>query len=217
MPSQIKTTPTPKYIAIDGPIGVGKTTLVKRLAEELKGTTILEPVEENPFLTGFYQDRKRNAFKTQLFFLLSRYQQQRELKKQEQVHFPLICDYTFAKDRIFAKINLNEAEQELYHKVHSMLHEELPKPDIVVYLRAQADVLLARIKQRGHSYEKSITADYLEMVMNAYNECFLSYNETPLLTVDTTHTDFLKHHDQYERVKNDILSHRQGNKQLILR
>lgn len=212
-----KSSPPPKYISIDGPIGVGKTTLVKCLAEELKGTTILEPVEENPFLEEFYKDRKQNAFKTQLFFLLSRYQQQRQLKREEEVHLPLVCDYTFAKDRIFAKINLNEAEQELYQKVHALLHEELPKPDIVVYLRAKPEVLLGRIKQRGTSYEKAITENYLEALTEAYNECFLNYNETPLLVVDTTHTDFLKHHGEYERVKHEILNHRQGSKQLILR
>ena len=207
----------PKYIAIDGPIGVGKTTLVKRLAEELKGTTILEPVEQNPFLTEFYKDRKRNALKTQLFFLLSRYQQQLELGKQEEVHFPFVCDYTFGKDQTFAKINLSEAEQELYQKVYNLLDKQLPKPDIVVYLRAKSDVLLKRIKSRGFEYEKTITLHYLETLLDAYNGYFLNYNETPLLIVDTTHTDFLQHHDQYERVKNDILTHRQGSKQLILR
>lgn len=207
----------PKYIAIDGPIGVGATTLVKRLAEELKGTAILEAVEENPFLEEFYKDRKRNAFKTQLFFLLSRYQQQRELKKQEEVRLPLVCDYIFAKNQIFAKVNLSAAEQELYQKVHGLLNEQIPKPDIVVYLRAQSEVLMSRIKQRGFTYEKPITTQYLEEVMETYNACFLNYNETPLLIVDTTHADFLKHHDQYERIKNDILNHRQGSKQLILR
>ncbi|MBI4223359.1 MAG: deoxynucleoside kinase, partial [Deltaproteobacteria bacterium] len=126
-------------------------------------------------------------------------------------------DYTFAKDQIFAKVNLSAAERELYAKVHTLLNEQLPKPDIVVYLRAQSDVLMGRIKQRGFGYEKPITVPYLEEVMEAYNTCFLNYNETPLLIVDTTHTDFLKHHDQYERVKNDILNHRQGSKQLILR
>ena len=144
-----KQAPAPKYIAIDGPIGVGKTTLVKRLAEELKGTTMLEPEDNNPFLEEFYQDRKRNAFKTQLFFLLSRYQQQIEFKNMERVHFPLVCDYTFAKDQIFAKINLNPAEAALYQKVHALLDDQLPKPDIVVYLRAKPDVLLKRIKTRG--------------------------------------------------------------------
>ena len=212
-----KQAPAPKYIAIDGPIGVGKTTLVKRLAEELKGTTMLEPEDNNPFLEEFYQDRKRNAFKTQLFFLLSRYQQQIEFKNMERVHFPLVCDYTFAKDHIVARINLNTAEETLYQKVYELLDDQLPKPDIVVYLRAKPDVLLKRIKTRGHEFEKPITEQYLADLMNAYNECFLNYNETPLLVVDTTHTDFLLHNDQYEILKKDILSHRQGAKQLILR
>lgn len=212
-----KPPPLPKYIAIDGPIGVGKTTLVKRLAEELKGTAVLEPVEGNPFLDEFYKDRKKNAFKTQLFFLLSRYQQQLEFRKLEEVRFPLVCDYTFGKDKIFAKINLSDAEQELYQKVHGFLNEGLPKPDIVVYLRAKNDVLLKRIKSRGFNFEKPITADYIDTLLEAYNEYFLNYNETPLLVVDTTHTDFLLHNDQYERVKNELLTHRQGSKQLILR
>lgn len=212
-----KEVPPPKYISIEGPIGVGKTTLVKRLAEELKGTPILERVDENPFLTEFYKERQRNAFKTQLFFLLSRYQQQIELRTRENVHFPLVCDYTFGKDQIFAKINLSKAEKELYEKVHGLLDKQLPKPDIVVYLRAQADLLVKRIRQRGFDYEKPIAEKYLADLLEAYNEYFLNYNETPLLIVDTTHTDFLRHHDQYERVKNDILTHRQGSKQLILR
>lgn len=207
----------PKYITIDGPIGVGKTTLVKRLAEELQGTTLLEPEEQNPFLAEFYKDRKRFAFKTQLFFLLSRYQQQREFRNQETVRWPIVCDYTFAKDQIFAKINLNEAEQELYNKVYNLLDTQLPKPDIVVYLRAKPDVLLKRIHLRAVEYEKAVNTDYLENLMEAYNACFLNYSETPLLIVDTTHTDFLTHNDQYELLKKEILNHRQGAKNLVLR
>ncbi|OGQ04536.1 MAG: hypothetical protein A3F82_10810 [Deltaproteobacteria bacterium RIFCSPLOWO2_12_FULL_44_12] len=212
-----KQVPPPKYIAIEGPIGVGKTTLVKRLTEELRGTPILEPEENNPFLEEFYKDRKKNAFKTQLYFLLSRYQQQLELKNQEIVHFPIVCDYTSAKDQIFAKINLSNAEQDLYQKVYGLLDRELPKPDVVIYLRAKTDVLAKRIKNRGFTYEKPITDDYLETLAEAYNECFLNYNETPLLVVDTTHTDFLLHHDQYEILKKDILNHRHGTKNLVLR
>lgn len=207
----------PKYIAIDGPIGVGKTTLVKRLAEELHGTVLLEPEEQNPFLPEFYKDRKRFAFKTQLFFLLSRYQQQREFRNQETVHWPIVCDYTFAKDQIFAKTNLNEAEQELYNNVYNLLDTQLPKPDIVVYLRAKPDVLLKRIHLRAVEYEKAINTGYLENLMEAYNACFLNYSETPLLIVDTTHTDFLTHNDQYELLKKEILNHRQGTKNLVLR
>lgn len=212
-----KQSPLPKYIAIDGPIGVGKTTLVKRLVEELHGSPIFEPVDENPFLRDFYKDRKRNAFKTQLFFLLSRYQQQLEFLNLELVRYPIVCDYTFAKDKIFAKINLSDAEQELYHRVHGLLNNQLPKPDIVIYLRAKSDVLVKRIRSRGFEFEKLISAEYLENLMEAYNEFFLNYNDTPLLIVDTTHTDFLFHHDEYEILKKDILSHRQGTKNLVLR
>jgi len=207
----------PKYIAIDGPIGSGKTTLVKRLAEELQGTPILEPVESNPFLNTFYKDRKGVAFKTQLFFLLNRHQQQTELQRSEFVRFPLVCDYTLGKDQVFTKINLDEKEQELYQRVRSLLSDQLPKPDIVVYLRAKADVLLKRIKSRGFEFEKPITEKYVTDLMDAYNDFFLNYNETPLLIVDTTHTDFLLHHDQYEILKKDILNHRQGSKNLVLR
>ncbi|MBI5299704.1 MAG: deoxynucleoside kinase [Deltaproteobacteria bacterium] len=207
----------PKYIAIDGPIGSGKTTLVKRLAEELQGTPVLEPVEDNPFLNTFYKDRKGVAFKTQLFFLLNRHQQQAELQRSEFVRFPLVCDYTLGKDQVFTKINLDEKEQELYQRVRSLLSDQLPKPDIVVYLRAKADVLLKRIKSRGFEFEKPITEKYVADLMDAYNDFFLNYNETPLLIVDTTHTDFLLHHDQYEILKKDILNHRQGSKNLVLR
>ncbi len=177
----------------------------------------MEPSDQNPFLTEFYKNRERHALKTQLFFLLSRYQQQQEISKQEEIHFPLVCDYTFGKDQLFAKINLSRGEKEIYEKVHALLNQQLPKPDVVVYLRAQTDVLMKRIKFRGFEAEKPITQKYLEDLLNAYNEYFINYTETPLLIVDTTHTDFLKHHDQYERVKDDILTHRQGTKQLILR
>lgn len=207
----------PKYIAIDGPIGVGKTTLVKRLAEELKGTPLLEPEAQNPFLPEFYKDRKRLAFKTQLFFLLSRFQQQKDLEGKEKIDCPVVCDYTFAKDQIFAKINLNEDERELYHQIYNLLGKQLPKPDIVVYLRAGPSVLLKRIRSRGFDYEKPITTSYLEDLMEGYNEYFLNYNETPLLVVDTTSTNFLTSNEQYDLLKKEILNHRAGTKNLVLR
>lgn len=212
-----KQPPTPpKYIAVDGPIGVGKTTLVKRLAEELKGTAILEPEAENPFLPDFYKNREKNSFKTQIFFLLSRYQQQQEFKNWD-IRFPLVCDYTFTKDQIFAKVNLQETEQTLYNQVYALLHLKLPKPDIVVYLRAKTEVLLKRIRSRAIEFEKPISEKYLNDLMEAYNTCFLNYQDTPLLVVDTTHTDFLTSNDQYELLKKEILTHRQGTKNLVLR
>lgn len=207
----------PKYIAIDGPIGAGKTTLAKRLAEDLEGRFLQEVYWENPFLADFYKDRKRNAFKTQLFFLLSRYQQQLELKQHDLFEVPVICDYIFGKDRIFAKVNLNLDEQELYEKVFLLLDSRLPKPDIVVYLRADANILLKRVKERGLEYEKTISEEYLRDLSEAYNGFFLGYNECPVLVVDTTHLDFIRHHDEYELLKKDILRHRQGTKHLILR
>lgn len=206
-----------KFIAIDGPIGVGKTTLVKRLAEELRGTTLLEPEEQNPFLPEFYKDRKKNAFKTQIFFLLSRYQQLQEFSKKEGILTPVLADYTFAKDQIFAKINLSPEEQRLYQQVFDLLHPHVPKADIVVYLRAKTEILLERIHLRGFDYEKPINEKYLSHLMDAYNEFFLNYTEAPLLVVDASHTNFLTMNDQYELLKKEILGHRKGAKNLVLR
>lgn len=210
------TAPEIRHIAIDGPIGIGKTTLAKRLSEELKGSLLLETEAANPFLAGFYKDRRKNAFKTQLFFLLSRYQQLKEWNF-DQLPRPLVCDYTFDKDTIFAKVNLNETERELYHQVYNLLDKNLPKPDIVVYLRAGTDVLLERIRTRGVEFEKPITKKYLDELMNAYNDYFLKYQDTPLLVVDATHTNFLTTNDQYNLLKKEILHHRQGTKNLVLR
>ncbi|MBI4126260.1 MAG: deoxynucleoside kinase, partial [Deltaproteobacteria bacterium] len=124
------------YIAVDGPIGSGKTTLTKMLSEDMNGTTLFEPVDANPFLPDFYKDRKRNAFKTQLFFLLNRYQQQLELKQEGRLKAPVICDYTFAKDLIFARLNLSPDELKLYETIYDMLVAQIKKPDLVIYLKA---------------------------------------------------------------------------------
>ena len=206
-----------QYIAVDGPIGSGKTTLVRMLAEDLKGSLILEPVEKNPFLHDFYKDRKRNAFKTQLYFLLQRYQQQAELKQHDLFNPVAICDYTFAKDAIFADINLSDDEKTLYGTIFKLLHARLPKPDLVIYLRADSKVLLQRIKKRGIEYEKPINQDYLDTLTDAYNKYFLNYNETPLLVVDATNTDYLGNPEDYAYLKKQILSHRGGTVHLIAR
>lgn len=206
-----------KYIAVDGPIGSGKTTLVKMLAEDLKGHVILEPVEKNPFLSDFYKDRKRNAFKTQLYFLLQRYQQQVELKQQDMFQPVVICDYTFAKDAIFADINLSDDEKALYSTIFQLLHARLPKPDLVIYLKADSKVLLSRIKKRGFDYERPINQDYLDSITDAYNRFFLNYNDTPLLVVDATNTDYLANPKDYDNLKREILRHRGGTVHLIAR
>lgn len=205
------------YIAVDGPIGAGKTTLAKMLAEEMGAHLCLEPAEKNPFLAEFYKDRKRNAFKTQLFFLLNRYQQQLELKQQDLFRPSVVADYTFAKDLIFAEINLSEDERALYNTVFNLLRGQLPKPDLVIYLRADSKVLVSRIKKRGYDYERPISADYLENLTDSYNRYFLNYSETPLLVVDTSNQNYLENPDDFAVLKRAIASHKGGTVQLIAR
>lgn len=199
-----------RYIAIDGPIGTGKTTLARMLAQDLGGRVVLEPMERNPFLGEFYKDRKKNAFKTQLFFLLNRYQQQLELKQQDLFHTITVCDYTFAKDSIFAEINLGEDELALYNTVFRLLNEQLPKPDLVVYLQASTPVMLQRIKQRKWEAERAISEEYLEHLAEAYNRYFFSYVGTPLLVVNANDLDIVNQPTDWENMRNAILEHRQG-------
>src|SRR5574341_485997 len=149
-----------KYIVVEGPIGVGKTSLAKILAAEFQARTLFESVEDNPFLSKFYQDRETYAFQNQLFFLLSRYQQQRELVQQELFSQATVSDYLFAKDKIFASLTLNADELALYHQIYQLLDIRLPRPDLVVYLQARPEVLYKRIKKRDKSYEKRVTQEY---------------------------------------------------------
>lgn len=180
-----------RYIAIEGPIGVGKSSLAEFLAKELNGRTLIEEVDANPFLPKFYADIKKYAFQTQLFFLLSRYQQQKEMFQQELFNKNVISDYLFAKDRIFAYLNLDENELGLYEQVYRLLDTRIPKPDLVIYLQASTEVLLQRINIRNIDYEKNVKEEYLEKLVDAYNRYFFYYNETPLLVVNTTEIDFV--------------------------
>ena len=204
-----------RYIAVEGPIGVGKTSLARRLAETFNGRLMLEEPADNPMLVDFYKDRVKNAFKTQLFFLLSRYQQQKELIQQDLFKPVVISDYLFAKDRIFASINLAREEQSLYEKVYQLFDVQLPKPDLVLYLHANTDVLVKNIKKRGHDYEKGIDADYIEQVAEEYNQFFFSYTETPLLVVNCSQIDFIKNQNDYENLVREIMNTKKGQHQYV--
>ena len=180
-----------KYIVVEGPIGVGKTSLAKILAAEFQARCVFEKVEDNPFLPKFYEDRETYAFQNQLFFLLSRYQQQRELIQQDLFSQNMVADYLFAKDKIFATLTLNSEELSLYQQIYKLLDTRIPKPDLVVYLQARPEVLYKRIKKRDKKYERGVTLEYLEEVAQAYNRYFFQYDETPLLVVSTSEIDFV--------------------------
>lgn len=206
-----------RYIAVEGPIGAGKTTLARMLAEEMGGHPCLEPAEKNPFLQEFYRDRKRNAFKTQLYFLLSRYQQQLELAQHDLFRPVVVSDYTFAKDMIFAEVNLSDDERSLYSTVFRLLKDQVPRPDLVVYLRAESKVLLQRIRRRGIDYERPISEEYLDRLTDGYNRYFLNYTEAPLLVVDTTNQNYLENPDDFANLKRAIQQHRGGTVHVIAR
>ncbi len=201
---------TKRYIAIEGPIGVGKTTLAELLATELGARTLLEDVDSNPFLPKFYEDPKKYAFQTQVFFLLSRYQQQRELSQYELFNTSVVSDYLFAKDRIFAYLNLDENELALYEQLYRLIDARVPKPDLVVYLQASSEVLIERIKKRGKYYEQKITEEYLKRLVDAYNKYFFYYKETPLLVVNTSSIDFVNNKEDREDLIKEISSVKGG-------
>jgi deoxyguanosine kinase len=200
----------PRYLAVEGPIGVGKTTLTQILAERLGGRLILEPVEENPFLPAFYEDARKNAFQTQLFFLLSRFQQQQQLFQQDLFSQSTVSDYLFAKDRIFAALTLDQNELALYDRLYDALQPRVVKPDMVVYLQARTDVLLRRIARRGRDYERDIAPDYVEALAVAYNDFFFHYEETPLLVVNTSDIDIVANDADVEALCAVIRRHRKG-------
>ncbi len=178
------------YLAIDGVIGVGKTSLARRLQPAFGAGLLLEVFEENPFLSDFYGDRERYAFQTQLFFLLSRYHQQRQVPER-LAQGPLIADYTFAKDALFARINLRGDELDLYQRLHVALADKIPRPELVVYLRAPVDVLLRRIAQRGRPYEAAMDPDYIAALAGAYDAFFAEPGPAPVLTLDCAGLDFV--------------------------
>ena len=192
------------YIAIEGPIGVGKTSLVKLMGEKLSARTILEQFEENPFLADFYDDPERFAFQTQLYFLLQRYQQQQELRQVDIFHNLLVTDYMFVKDRLFASLNLNEKEMALYETVANLLERNVINPDLVIYLQADTDTLMKNIHKRKRSFEKNMSRDYIDALNQVYNEYFFRYQDTPLLIINTNNIDFVNNPKDLEEIINVV-------------
>lgn len=199
-----------RYIVIEGPIGVGKTSLTKLLAKEFNARCILEKPEENPFLAQFYQDRKKYAFQTQIFFLLNRFQQQKEIAQLDLFNQVTLCDYLFAKDRIFACLNLDNHEIALYEQIFHLLTGQVPSPDLVIFLQAKPEVLLHRIKSRNIPYEREIDLEYLKMLTEGYNYYFFHYDHTPLLVVNTSEIDFVNREEDFVQLVREIKQMKKG-------
>ena len=196
-------------MAIDGPIGVGKTSLVELLSRRFHGTQILEDVD-NPFLGEFYKKKKGSAFQTQLFFVLSRYQQQREIAQIDLFTTLVLADYHFPKDKIFACLNLDDSELLIYDRLYSLLSETVPKPDLVIYLQGSLETCMKRIRKRSRSIEKGITPEYLAQLIEAYNYYFYHYEETPLLVVDTNEIDFVNRPADFDDLVAQIQKAKRG-------
>ena len=177
----------PLYIAIEGPIGVGKSTLARLLGERMNARYVMEIVEENPFLADFYTDRERYAFQTQIFFLMSRFKQQQSLLQPDLFKPDIVADYHLLKDRLFAQLTLQGDELSLYETIYKSLENQILQPDVLVYLHASQPVLLERIRKRGRPFEADFDAEYLMGLSETYQDYFATYDRTPLLKVDTTH------------------------------
>ena len=193
------------YIAIEGTIGVGKTSLANLLSEKLKGAKlILEAFEDNPFLSDFYEDPESNAFQTQLWFLLQRYQQQQDLRQVDMFQKLVVTDYMFVKDRLFASLNLNEKEMSLYDSVAKMMEKNIIRPDLVIFLQADTNTLMDNIARRGREFEKNMSEDYIDALNQVYNEYFFRYQDTPLVIINTNNIDFVHNDGDLEEVINYI-------------
>lgn len=187
----------PGFIVIEGPVGVGKTTLAKRLAESFDTDLLLEGADENPFLNGFYENKKNVAFQTQLFFLFQRAQQMQDLRQADMFRPVHVADFIMEKDRLFAELTLDEEEFKLYQQVYQHLTIDAPIPDLVVYLQASVDVLRKRISHRGRDYEHSMSRDYLSRINESYAHFFHNYNQSPLLIVNAEEIDLVHNENDY--------------------
>jgi deoxyguanosine kinase len=199
-----------RYLVVEGPIGVGKSSLTNILAERFHARRVMEVVEENPFLSSFYGDKAKFAFQTQMFFLLSRFKQQQELFQQDLFTAVTVSDYLFAKDRIFAHLTLDPNELALYERVFEALGPRVTKPDLVIYLQARNDVLMSRIRKRGREFERKFDPTYLENLCSRYNDFFFHYVDTPLLVVNTSDIDFVNNAEDLENLINVVRQTKKG-------
>ena len=202
----------PDYLAVEGVIGVGKTSFARMLSEKLDSEMLAEEVFENPFLVDFYKNKKRYALQCQLNFLISRYQQQQQLVIRDLFAQSIVSDYLFAKDAIFASVNLNERELLLYEKIAAILSSEIPRPDLVIYLQATTPTLLKRIRKRNFGFEKPIDFEYLDLLNKAYDYFFFNYSETPLLVVRTDNIDFVNNPEHFTDLVSQIKKPINGKK-----
>ena len=199
-----------KYIAIEGVIGAGKTTLAKKIKDRLNAKLVLEQFDTNPFLEKFYADRKRYAFQTQMFFLINRFKQQQELIQEDLFTEYIVCDYIFEKDRIFAYLNLSSDELNLYENIYPLIARSLRKPDLVVYLQSGTERLMFNIKKRSRKIERALTRSYIEELSEAYNHFFFRYNSTPLLIVNSTDLDFVNKDNDFDELFKQIFREDRG-------
>lgn len=187
-----------RYVVVEGPIGVGKTSLARRLSERFKAGLMLEDADANPFLPRFYQDAERYALQTQLFFLFQRASQVRDLKQMELFGHTTVADFLLDKDTLFARLNLNEEEYSLYQQIYAHLQPQTPTPDLVIYLQAPVESLIERVRRRGVAYESPITEDYLARLAESYSRYFYQYDASPLLIVNSEYLNFADQPQDFE-------------------
>ena len=200
----------PRFIAIEGCIGAGKTSLVDLLGKQLDAQVVREMDDENPFINKFYQDRESFGFQTQVFFLLNRYNQYMSLAQRDLFNSVVLVDYLFNRDRLFATLNLRDQELKLYDQIYSLLNNKVPKPDLVIFLQASTDVLRSRVEKRGREYEAFMDPDYLDNVNKSFNNFFFYYSETPLLVINTNEIDFVEKKCDLEELIIKINNHKIG-------
>ena len=203
------------HIVIEGPLGVGKTSLAIKLAERINGQALLEDTEDNPFLNKFYQNPRRYGFQIQIFFLLRRYQHSLELDQKGLFKSAIVSDYLFDKDRIFARVNLDDKEFWLYEQIFQLLKRRVHPPDLVVFLQARTEVLMERIKRREKEYEKPISFKYLDEINQAFNDFFFHYSDSPILVVNASNIDFVNIPEDFEDLVNEIRRIKSGTQYYV--